>query len=138
MTTIATDGLTIASDSRMIGEFIEQGNVEKIFRIGEQLVGVAGDYADCLKYIAWLQDGQRPSDRPKLSSFEALHISKSGVYWVGHGLQPVKMSKCAAAGSGGKFAIAAMLAGASPTKAVSIAMKLDPNSGGKVRTMRLK
>lgn len=138
MTTVATDGKSISSDSRIVGDYIDQIGSPKIFRVGEQLIGVCGSYTECLIYIDWLKAGQRETDRPKFSEFEAIHVSRNGVYWIDKDLQPIKASPKTAIGSGGRYAMAAMLAGADTKKAVQIAAKLDPYTGGKIVTMRLK
>jgi ATP-dependent protease HslVU (ClpYQ) peptidase subunit len=138
MTTIATDGKTITSDSRVIGDYIEQGHFPKMFRVGDEIVGICGSYADGLAYVHWLNSGKKEDDKPKVQDFEAIHVSAAGVMWVGKNLHPIKSARIVAIGSGGAYAMGAMLAGTSSRKAVAIAKKLDPGTGGKLITMRLK
>lgn len=52
-----------------------------------------------------------------------------GIKWTGNYF---------ALGSGGNFALGAVLAGKTAKEAVEIAKKLDINSGGKIKTVKIK
>ena len=140
MTTIATDGKIMASDSQQTGQYIDQIDCEKVFRIRGELVGISGDYAEARRYLEWLQNGAKKEDKPhfeKDSDFDALHLTPQGVFCVTKNLYRVAVGIPAAVGSGGDFAMAAMMAGAKPRKAVEIAIRLDPHSGGRIKEKRL-
>ncbi len=138
MTTIATDGKTITSDSRVIGDYIEQGNFPKLFRVGSEIIGICGSYGDGYAYVEWVRNGEKEDCKPKIQDFEAIRVSARGVLWVGKNLHPIKSPRIVAIGSGGSYAMGAMLAGASSRQAVAIAKKLDTGTGGKLVTMRIK
>ena len=54
MTTIATDGKQMAADTLQVGEYIDQVESAKIFRIKGEIVGIAGDYSEARQYLEWL------------------------------------------------------------------------------------
>ena len=140
MTTIATDGKTMASDTRQGADFIDQVESIKVFRIKGEVVGICGDYAEARRYLEWLQNGSKKDDKPhfdKEADFEALHLTQKGVFSVTKNLYRVATGTPAACGSGGCHAIAAMMAGATPKRAVEISIQLDPFSGGRVMVMKL-
>ncbi|MCK5013229.1 MAG: hypothetical protein KAS66_05375 [Candidatus Omnitrophica bacterium] len=138
MTTIATDGKSMACDSRLIGSHIDQINTKKIFRVRGKIVGIAGALAEALIFVDWLKSETKDT-KPDLSdSFEAIVVGPNGVDWYGDRLVAVSVGIPAAIGSGGDYAMGAMMAGATPKKAVEIAKKLDPGSGGPVKELILK
>ncbi|MBL8644021.1 MAG: hypothetical protein JNK21_08800 [Rhodospirillaceae bacterium] len=135
MTTIATDGKVMAADSRLTGDYIDQFNSTKLYAVNGEIVGTCGTASEGLAYIQWLQDSKAA---PKLSDkFEALHLTRGGIFSVDRNLVRIRVAKVSAIGSGCGYAMGAMLAGASPGKAVQIAAKLDPHTGGKIVTMKL-
>lgn len=135
MTTIATDGKSMFSDSQQIGDYIDRIDVLKVYKVEGALWGFAGAVTDWLTVLKWLNGGTKPT---KLDRFEAIQVSGEGkiLHWD-EGLQPVEVGCPSAIGTGGVFAMGAMMAGASPRKAVEIACELDTRSGGKVRGLRL-
>lgn len=137
MTTVATDGKTVAADSRCIGSYIEPGNIQKIWVLGKSIVGFAGDYASGLRFIEWVKGGCNPESRPELEDFNGLIVSASGVKLFCEKLVAMKSPRMSAIGSGDRIAMGAMMAGASPKKAVEIAKKLDPSTGGKVMVLEV-
>lgn len=140
MTTIATDGKVVAADTRQVGQYIDQIESVKLYVIRGEIIGIAGDCAEAYNYLDWLKCGAKPSQKPnfdKDSEFEALHVTKDGVFHVTKSIHKVLVGTPSAIGSGGDYAMAAMMAGATPQKAVSISMKLDPYTGGRVVTKRL-
>lgn len=139
MTTIATDGLTVAADSRsMRGDVIVSHHAVKLHRQDDgSVVGCSGRTPDCETFRAWLKDGGK---RPKpTGGFSALHVRVDGSVWlfteVGEGC---RVDVPAAIGSGAEFAVGAMLAGADPEKAVEVAGKRDPYTGGRTEVMRAR
>ena len=138
MTTIATDGKTLSSDSQMTGGFIEQMDMVKIFQLEDCIVGIAGGVAEAMVFVDWLKS-ETKDEKPELGDiFDALVMYKNKVIWYGGRLVPVKVGALNAIGSGADHAMGAMMAGATPKEAVAIAKKLDPHTGGKIRTLELK
>lgn len=159
MTTIATDGKSIASDGRMtLGCRVIREDDEKIFKVfsertGETLlVGIAGYVCfteEILEYIKDTYQGQgvflrtnnlvltqEHEDAPEVVGTEALILTEGGkVFHLNHGHPPLEISKVFAIGSGGDVAIGAMLAGKSPEEAVLIAAKVDTNTNTNVRVV---
>ena len=54
MTTVATDGKTVAADSQATGSYIEQTGVPKLWLVGKSVVACAGNYALALKFVDWV------------------------------------------------------------------------------------
>jgi 20S proteasome alpha/beta subunit len=139
MTTIATDGITLATDTRMVSGYINQGHAEKVVQFvdedGETItLAGAGEYGKVRKFFDWVVEGCDPAEYSdadgEYSNF--LMISKGKLYsFEGHHV-PFEAPYPVAIGSGSHFALGAMLHGASPEEAVKIAMQLDVNTGGDV------
>ena len=135
MTTIAWDGKTLASDTRsMSDDVIDQAETHKIFKKKGKLYGLAGDYAQALAVMHWLQGGEKPEFED--SDFDVLVIDKGKAVIYGDQLYPYEAKAPLAIGSGGGYAIAAMLSGADSRKAVKVAALLDPNTGGRIKTFK--
>lgn len=137
MTTIATDGKTIAADTQQCGSFITPVQTQKIWRVGNRLVGMTGNIEDYPLFLKWLKS-PKSEDKPILGKhFEALVVGKLRVEVFCRSLLPVEVGAPAVVGSGSSFAMGAMLYGASPEEAVRVAIKLDPYTGGKVKCLIL-
>ena len=136
MTTIATNGKTLAADRLMSANGDRVGYITKAHRAPDGSVfGVSGPTADCQRFVRWLTE--EPNDKPDLSEdFSALVLSPEGVvtYYCSK-LEPVEFGEVSAIGSGADFAIGAMFAGASPQEAVKIACIRDVYSGGDVTVL---
>lgn len=142
MTTVAYDGKSIAADRRI-------GNMEagKLFRLksGAIFAG-AGYYAQIVEVCAWLNEGGKPADRPKLpddeeESSEFLLIETSGeAYWLTSPyLRRVKINeRFCAIGSGSEYALGALAAGVSAKRAVEIACRFDVCTGKGVNVIRIR
>ena len=145
MSTVATDGLTMASDSRITddGGAMDQLNFPKIKKLKECVAGFAGDVESGVLFFMWIERGEPddPAQKPPLEDddFIGIVMRKGGVYWYGAKLIPggIPCGTPAAIGSGGDLAMGAMLAGKNPTEAVRLACRVDSRSGGKVRTLKL-
>lgn len=139
MTTVACDGQTVAADTMQVGSYIDPVAFQKIHRVGRTIIGVAGDIAQCSVFIRWFKDQSKPKPSPEnMKDFEAMVVRDDTAYYYDELLELVETGLPCAIGSGSKFAMAAMLAGADAVKAVKIAMKLDIRTGGKVRTIKIK
>lgn len=131
MTTIAFDGKTMAADKQTSGGYIE-GGVTKVRKINGSVYAATGVMEDMQEFFAWIENG---GDKPKLGDFEALEAKGRNCWWYGEKLVRCKTTLPAAAGSGARFAMGAMMAGADAKKAVDISAKLDPHTGCGVKTI---
>lgn len=112
--------------------------ITKVFRIGDELMGFAGDVKDWKSYQKWCESGKK-GPRPKAESFTAISLSKRGVFeHCSNGLVLEVERGFLGIGSGGDMATAAFMAGAEPHRAVEIACAIDMGSGGEVITYRLE
>ena len=138
MTTIAWDGKTLASDSQLTDDFIEQRSVKKLFRVKGSLIGVTGDYSSGLLFVNWFQGGELEDERPKLTNFSALVVRANGeAFEYDKSFVPIPAGRITAIGSGRGPALGALLAGANAVEAVHIAKKVDPDTGGLVKKLTL-
>lgn len=137
MTTIATDGRSMASDSLVTAGEERVAYSQKIERTPDgRLFGSAGPSVDCALFAKWMHSG---GDKPDLSDdFCALVLTPLGaVFYLCRKLEPIEMMVPQAIGSGADYAIGAMLAGAAPREAVGIACQRDLGSGGEVHSLSL-
>ena len=140
MTTIATDGKSVAADGLgTVNNLVVERAGEKVRKLRDgSLLGVAGD-AFALDQIAdWLEAGAVPADRPEGLKVDVLLIRPGGsALMCGNSLRLTACDLPYAIGSGGDLAMGAMAAGKSPAEAVEIAARYDINTGGRVRTYRV-
>lgn len=137
MTTIAWDGEILAADKRCLLDRLPF-KVTKIFRIGERLVGVAGDYAPCLKVVEWIKTGEDPQNTPILDKEWWINIIviEDGKCFRYENFTKFEVEEpFFAIGSGRDFAIAAMHLGKTAIEAVEIASLFDVNTGDGVDAM---
>jgi ATP-dependent protease HslVU (ClpYQ) peptidase subunit len=143
MTTIATDGKTVAADTQASigGERMQRPHV-KIERRGNRIYGVSGTAALQPLLIDWYEKGHVLDDLPKVReslNWTMLVMEPGSVKILGETCPvPDDVSYPFAIGSGAEFALGALFAGASPLEAVKIACLLDVNSGGMITTMPLE
>jgi ATP-dependent protease HslVU (ClpYQ) peptidase subunit len=137
---VCYDGETLASDSRLVSGYICNVTTPKFYKVGSTYVAFCGDAESELVYFRWFKDQTKPKPSPdNLKEFEAMIIRPNGkVYQSASLCQFVEVGKPYAIGSGGSYAMGAMLAGATAKEAVKIAMKLDVDTGGKIKSMRVK
>lgn len=138
MTTIAASRKEMACDSRASGDDGEYHNCDdKVERIGGDLVGCAGDWEDIYAFLAWFKDQSK--ERPEIENCLALVLNRKGLWLYANTTYPSKVAEpFFAIGTGSMAARAAMKWGASPQQAISTAITLDKNSGGRVRVYSLK
>jgi ATP-dependent HslUV protease subunit HslV len=140
VTTIATDGKTMAADglSQDRGGLVCSLSVQKVRRLRDgRLFGLAGCPYDLDRVEAWLNEG---GEFPKLhaDSVDLIVLEKDGrAFCYGTDGGRSEQMLPAGGGSGVDIAIGAMEAGASPEEAVRIACKRHAGSGGKVTVMKL-
>lgn len=139
MTTIfadATSGLMVCDS--MCSDGGTWFPTTKVYRVGDELIGLAGSVKEALAWLKWYRGGKRGA-RPKLEEFSALALRPSGVFEVcADGLEILIERGFHGVGSGGPLAIAAFMAGADSERAVHIACAIDAGSRGDVLTYRLK
>lgn len=133
MTTIATDGKSMAGDTlTSAGGYVVRYS-PKVHRGKDgRIFGCCGPSVDAAKFQAWMAD---PAvEQPKLSDdFMAIILNQDGtVDWIDCALVPIRTMVPAAIGSGCDHAIGAMLAGANPAQAVGIAGQRDTGTGGTI------
>lgn len=142
MTTLATDGQTIAADGQITcGDTIEDTNATKVFRIKDgRAFGFAGCLASGYQFKWWADKGMNVDELPNLSEdFSAVVIDGSKTVLVfDHMLRTMTMPVPYATGSGMRYAITAMDLGFSPKEAVKAACKRDVWSSGTIRAITVK
>lgn len=112
--------------------------IPKICRVGDALIGMAGNLEDILAARQWFENG-RQGDFPKSEALNGILLNKDGIWeFFGNGIPYKYPGKFLAVGSGGDFAMAAMDAGADIKKAMKIAMKYDAGSGFGTTYMELE
>lgn len=140
MTVIATDGYSIASDTRAAQDgLIIQRPWHKLHPLPDgSVVGSAGDSELGVLFLDWLESGEESSARPDWSDedFAAMRLYPDGTIMVytAHCV-PEPVPAPFAIGSGHKLALGALEAGASPLRAVEIACIYDASCGIPIDTV---
>lgn len=135
MTTIATDGKVMAGDGqRNHQRTITNRRAVKVRRLNDgSLVGTAGDVAFGERFVDWLNNGGVAPELKMDGGFTALILKPDGELLLsGQDCKPTPVEAPYAIGSGMDLAIGAMVAGASPKRAVEIASDYDPDTGGAI------
>ena len=138
MTTIATDGKTMAGDGLVVSNTdILKRNDRKVFLVGREVVGCAGlsDVIDA--YIKFLRNEEE--DPPTLGDdFNAIHVSKKGCFLVcGNNYSKLKVDLPFAIGAGADYAVGAMMAGKTPKEAIQITAKKSTTTGGRITVLEV-
>jgi hypothetical protein len=137
LTTIATDGKSMAGDTLTSNGHIF-GFGEKIFRAPDgRIFGACGETAQCIKFRRWMMEG---GDCPGFKEkFEALILNLDGTaHWFDEDCEMIPLMLPASIGTGGELATGAMEAGATPEEAVRIAAKRDTGTGGETTVLHLE
>lgn len=139
MTTIATDGRTMAADGLTnAGGMITSESAQKMWALQDgRIVGCSGPTSDWPMFLEWLQRG---GDSPKLDEGFAAIVIQAGA------LIRVYYNDCTfaefaghyAIGTGDRFAITAMDLGRDPSAAIEVAAKRDIYTGGKITALALE
>lgn len=138
MTTIAYRNGILASESRLTEKsFVWTDRCKKIWRLPDgSLFGASGENDGGELLLRAMRDGKEKM--PELSHTKGLHIKKDGSIWIFEGEIWVEWpEEFAAIGSGKRYAMAAMKAGADAPTAVRIAKEMDVYSGGEVQSLAL-
>jgi ATP-dependent protease HslVU (ClpYQ) peptidase subunit len=137
MTTVATDGISMAGDGLLTeNERVCMTNCAKVRRLSDgRIVGFAGNAYNWDEFARWLVDG---GDRPQVhDGFGCLVLKPDGSITSidQHGREFPEVAP-AAIGSGATLAIGAMDAGKSAADAVKIACARDIYSGGSITVLK--
>lgn len=144
MTTIVCDRerKVMASDSQITGQYIHETDFQKIVEITDEheevvgLIGFAGRPSRVQYFIDWFNAGCNPENWPKQLEDDFVEIVVMHEDGSTHVYQdspyPIIVEENITVGSGGSYAKAALMAGASAEEAVKIAICLDEYSGGEV------
>lgn len=142
MTCIATDGKTIAADSRStVGDLICTDEASKLIKGKDgSILGCAGDHGACQLVRDWFSRGANFDELPRVkrgpdgeSAFVALILRPDGsVEGLDDHFAVMPRSVPSAIGSGGQVALGAMLAGKSPGDAIRLTSGHVTSVGGRV------
>lgn len=139
MTTIATDGRTIAADGQITAakDYVVNTRASKLARLAAgRIVGCCGPTGDGELFIEWLENGGK---KPRLcGTFAAIVLSMNDaprVYW--NDCTSEKILAAYAIGSGAQWALAAMDLGKGVEEAVAYACTRDIYSGGEITVLHL-
>lgn len=141
MTVIAWDGKWLAADKcATLGGGISR-SVTKIWRHGETLYAVTGDWGIALELREWHKAGAFPREFPNSArdgTSTLIVITKNGVSHYVSGPYPltIESAKCAF-GSGRDYAEAAMYLGFSAMKAVQVASFFQTDCGNGIDVLCL-
>ena len=140
MTTIATDGKTIAADGRRTERsFIVDDTTEKIFVRHGRIYAVSGGSAARDALIAWHHAGADPTKVPPVRDehgWSMLVIDGDGLHSLCNSAPYQEKNPAPEAiGSGADLALAAMLLGKTPAEAVAFAATRDVYTGGAIQVI---
>ena len=140
MTVIAWDGVSMAADR--IGEFFCTRTVRtKIRRIGDTLVGCAGEARASEAVCAWLESGADPEKFPKIAEQDKANLlvaGPRGLYLYENSPFPMRLENSFfAIGSGGEVAMTVMHLGMDARRAVEVACELAVGCGGGVDELKI-
>jgi ATP-dependent protease HslVU (ClpYQ) peptidase subunit len=114
---------------------------QKIFRVGDKLIGCCGTTMHAKKFIEWMMHGTPVSfvyDKED-QTFQALVMDGGFLLYYDNELVPITVDEpFFAIGSGSAYAIGAMDAGASPQRAVELAILRDECSGPPIVSIKHK
>lgn len=144
MTTITVRDGIMACDSQ-VGISSDGGgdrayyNCTKVFEIPDEFIGGAGESEGILLFFEWYMNGCTGKQTYKIMvdcDFDIIILHKDGTLeaWYPSGVSEIIHEKFYAIGSGTKCALAAMYCGKSAKDAIEITKKIDPHTGGRVRT----
>ncbi len=134
----------MAADKLAVSGNGKHGRVTKIFKVNGHLVGIAGAMDVAIALLRWFENGCDDDDWPSLQHDERecsmMVVSPEGVISVyeRYPLPIVFEQGAHAIGSGRDFALAAMLLGCDPMKAIEVASELDAWTGGGVDALLLQ
>lgn len=137
MTCVVFTPELVAWDTQMSQEnlILSEEFTTKVRYFNGCIYGFAGTPHGHLELIEWHQDGADPDDVPR-SEFSMMVMTADGVELYQHDhVLASHIPFPAIIGSGTDAAVVALHMGADAKKAVEVAMKFDPYTGGRVMTM---
>jgi hypothetical protein len=140
MTTILADAKkgVMVCDSKCTAD-AEWFPMTKVFRLGDELIGVAGNVREATGWLRWYSEGKKDRRPKPVDGFAAMILRNDGLYAVSADSFEMLIERgYYGIGSGGGIAVGAFMAGADAKKAVEIACRIDANSGGDVVVHKLK
>lgn len=142
MTTIATDGHTMAGDTQCSDGHTRSFVKTKVCKVQGWLVGYAGTLAECVQVLDSMRE-KRMTPKQYAATYnipqgvQLLCVDPDGkIYEFSHGAFIEQDAEYFALGTGDGVALGAMYMGASPYKAVQAAMEHNPSTGGKITIRR--
>lgn len=145
MTTIATDGRTIAADGlACFGNEVVSATARKMAVRGGRIYALAGAGGMMNALIDWVETGASPNNMPpvsdKSSGFAILVIGpdpSDRVFYSDVCPYPQPVPPVFAFGSGADFALGAMHAGLSPEEAIGMVIRhrLNVHTGGEIQVI---
>ena len=139
MTSIAYDGVTLATDSQVSAGNLRFGKTNKIIKLNDgRRFAFAGDYALAYAVADWLNGGTKP-DREDSEEHQGIVVALDGsAVEVSSELRLAPACVPWAGGSGEAIALTAMHLGKTAIEAIEVACKLDKHSGLPVNVFRPK
>lgn len=136
MTTIATDGKTMAADSMVSDDtMIHMTTFKKMAMLKDGSVfALAGPVGDFDMWRDFLNGEGELDTTADAEAFVLHHDGKLLCY--NHRGRAYEQSTPAVTGSGKMVALGAMMAGASPSQAIKIASAVDLHTGGQITVMQ--
>ena len=146
MTTIAMCGDYIAADGQSTAGSVRiTHDSPKLFKNSKRktIYAVTGLDLMARPSIAWFEAGAKPADHPRTpdgDEWSLWVVTKDRIVRYSHAnpYGDCGWSAPFAAGTGGSFALGAMLAGANAMQAVLAATKIDTLSGGNIVSIKLR
>lgn len=139
MTTIACDVKCMVADKALhLGE-VMRITTEKLIRLKGEIIGTAGDWGEGETFLEWYNKKNNKTKPKFQDGFEALVLSKEGIFWYDAHLWPLKIIETPffAIGSGAVAAMCLMSAGKSPKEAIQQVSKYDIFTSFETDTMEL-
>lgn len=144
MTTIATDGITIAADGRQCsGSEVITDAGQKIFVRHGHIFAIAGGQAAAECAIGWVLSGAVPDNAPKGGDHGwqliVIEPSRRMVRYTNQCPYPDEFYYPQSFAAGADFARAAMLCGRTPEQAIQLIIdhKLETGTGGKITVVNI-
>lgn len=138
MTTIAFRDGILAADSMVSYGSFRNGNVEKLHRVGDKIVGMSGAVWAVGVMLEWIEEGADSTQIPEVllanqAQFSCIFIDANGTLWeFNNGFFLEVCAPYHAIGSGQLLALGAMASGASACEAVNAAAQHDKATGGEI------
>ena len=115
---------------------------KKVWKCGDKIAAAAGSALDCCAFVEWVAGGCDKENRPTIDAeddgFQGLILSHEGLDYYERDCSPLHIdSDFYAIGTGAQAAMAAMICGKTPKRAVEIASKIDNMTGGPFTVIRL-